>query len=206
VQKDQLSLQELSAAAGMTARNVRAYQTKGLIPPPIRKGRRSVYGAEHLKRLQAIEHARAKGASLSLIATHLADGRSLDDETLVDWSVTDVARAEIGRLLARLDHQRDAAAQAQVEELIAAGVFRREGRLVFTGRELAEALTVLQRRGLPIAAALGVAQRALQVARPVAESVRATVGADRRLAALDGPLAQVASYVFQQVVTEQTNG
>jgi DNA-binding transcriptional MerR regulator len=202
VQKDQLSLQELSAAAGMTARNVRAYQTKGLIPPPVRRGRRSVYGVEHLRRLQAIEQARAKGASLSLIATHLADGRALDDQTLVDWAVGTERRTEIGALLAKLDGQRDVVAQAQVEELIAAGIFQQEGRRVYTGRELAEVLTLLQRKGLPMAAALGVAQRALRAAAPVAESVRATVGAEPRLA-LHGQLTELACCVIRHVVTEQ---
>src|SRR5690349_14929704 len=85
VQKDHLTLDDLSAATGMTARNVRAYQTKGLIPPPTRQGRRSVYGVEHLRRLQAIERARARGASLSLIANHLAEGRPLEGDTLIGW-------------------------------------------------------------------------------------------------------------------------
>ena len=239
VQPEQLSLDELSAAAGMTARNVRAYQTKGLIPPPSRRGRRSVYGVEHLQRLQAIEHARQRGASLTLIATHLATVRPLDDDTVIGWTpsprghreAVDVVEAgpadppasvqrtdrvvalppaprdDIGSLLTALDAQRDAVAHAQVEELLAAGVFERVGPGVFTARDLATALVALQRQGLPIQAALGIAQRAIQLSRPVAESVEQAVGGlataatgRSQLREVRAQLGEVAGCVVRQVV------
>ncbi len=34
---------DLAQAAGMTVRNVRAYQERGLLPPPLRRGRTSWY-------------------------------------------------------------------------------------------------------------------------------------------------------------------
>ena len=198
METDRLSLEELSAAAGMTARNVRAYQTKGLIPPPSRAGRRSVYGTEHLHRLQAIERARRRGASLSLIAAHLAEGRPLDDDTLVDWHRT---AEDITPLLERLDIQRDPAANAHVGELLRAGVFRTEGRRVYTGRELAEALTTVQRQGLPLGVALGVAQRALQAAVPLAETIRESVAVlDGSAARAGRNLGEVAGTVFRHVI------
>jgi DNA-binding transcriptional MerR regulator len=227
VQPDQLSLQELSAAAGMTARNVRAYQTKGLIPPPSRRGRRSVYGPEHLQRLQAIERARERGASLTLIATHLAEGRPLDEDTVIGWApaprghreavlpdgpdrvaaLPPAPRDDIGSLLTALDAKRDAAAHAQVEELLAAGVFERIGPGVFTARDLATALVALQRQGLPIQAALGIAQRAMHLSRPVAESVEqavaglgATAGSRSQLREVRSRLGEVAGCVVRQVV------
>jgi DNA-binding transcriptional MerR regulator len=220
VQEQRLTLEDLSAAIGMTARNVRAYQTKGLIPPPGRQGRRSVYGVEHLRRLQAIERARARGASLSLIASHLAEGNALDDDTLVGWqSPPDRGgseaerrpvrsrRSEIGTLLAGLDHQRDPVAQARVEELLAAGVFVQEGRRVYTGRDLATAMTALQRQGLPVAIALGVAQRAMTAALPVAEAVRESVdGFGAVTASATSHLREVAVCVVRHVVSGQPAG
>jgi DNA-binding transcriptional MerR regulator len=186
----------------MTARNVRAYQTKGLLPPPTRQGRRSVYGPDHLQRLLAIERARARGASLSLIVSHLAEGRPLDEDTLVRWrpdagpsgsqdgeTPARRQRTEIGALLATLDHQRDPAAQGRIEELIAAGVFQQEGRRVYTGRDLATALQALQRQGLPVESALGVAQRALTAAVPIADSVR------RSMSELEGAPAAAADHL-----------
>ncbi|HEY6794911.1 MAG TPA: MerR family transcriptional regulator [Kineosporiaceae bacterium] len=210
--KDHLTLDDLSAATGMTARNVRAYQTKGLIPPPVRQGRRSMYGLEHLRRLQAIERARARGASLSLIATHLAEGRSLDEETVIGWPTApghraDAAderadrRTEIGPLLAQLDHQRDPGAKAQLEELIAAGIFHQEGRRVYADRDLAAALTALQGQGLPIRAALGVAGRTMAAAAPVADAVRQAIAElDVHEDQVTGHLGEVASRVVRQVI------
>jgi DNA-binding transcriptional MerR regulator len=229
VQTQQLSLDELSAAAGMTARNVRAYQTKGLIPPPSRRGRRSVYGTEHLQRLQAIERARQRGASLTLIATHLAEGRALDDDTVIGWAplprghresgptdppgrsaaLPPAPRDDIGSLLTVLDSQPDAVAQAQVEELLAAGVFERVGHGVFTARDLATALIALQGQGLPVQAALGIAQRAMHVSRPVAESIEQAVaalgattstGGRAQLREVRSHLGEVAGCVVRQVV------
>ena len=72
------SLADLARAAGMTTRNVRAYQTRGLIPPPLRVGRRSEYTTAHLERLRAIHRARAQGATLSLIADNLTRGDTID--------------------------------------------------------------------------------------------------------------------------------
>ena len=75
---DSLTLAELARTVGMTARNVRAYQTRGLLQAPLRAGRSSVYGAEHVRRLQQVQRARARGASLALLQTLIAEGRDLD--------------------------------------------------------------------------------------------------------------------------------
>ena len=73
-----LTLAELADAVGMTARNVRAYQTRGLLQPPRRSGRSSVYGDEHVRRLMQVQQARARGASLTLLRTLIREGRDLE--------------------------------------------------------------------------------------------------------------------------------
>jgi DNA-binding transcriptional MerR regulator len=80
-----LTLDELADACGMTARNIRAYQTRGLLPAPLRHGRRTVYDGRHVERLLAIHRARAAGASLALIASQLARTGNLADPTLGGW-------------------------------------------------------------------------------------------------------------------------
>jgi hypothetical protein len=206
---------------------------------------------EHLQRLQAIERARARGASLTLIATHLAQGRPLDEDTVIGWSsgsqsldtrgssassgsggtgddtsvdelaaapdrsrpagspstVTgprrrpDRRRTDIGALLAMLDAQRDVAAQAHVEDLVAAGVFERDGFTVMAAPDLADALTALQDHGLPVQTALGVAQHAMRVARPVVQSVDdAVAGLGGAGIAVRSQLGEVAGFVVRQVV------
>ena len=60
-------IEELAARAGMTVRNVRNYQTKGLLPPPQLQGRKGVYSDEHLARLELIKEMQAGGFNLTAI-------------------------------------------------------------------------------------------------------------------------------------------
>ncbi|MCX7070857.1 MAG: MerR family transcriptional regulator [Gammaproteobacteria bacterium] len=61
------TIDELARQAGTTVRNVRAYQDRGIIPPPERRGRAGVYNAEHLSRLRIIGQLLARGYTLSSI-------------------------------------------------------------------------------------------------------------------------------------------
>ena len=56
----------------MTVRNVRAHQSRGLLPPPEVRGRTGYYGAEHIARIELIRELQADGFNLELI------GRLLD--------------------------------------------------------------------------------------------------------------------------------
>jgi DNA-binding transcriptional MerR regulator len=99
---DSLTLAQLADAVGMTARNVRAYQTRGLLQPPRRAGRSSVYGDEHVRRLRQVQQARARGASLALLRTLIREGRDLEgvwaergaDETTPEDSTAEDSTAE----------------------------------------------------------------------------------------------------------------
>ena len=42
-----LTLDQLTERVGMSVRNVRFYTTKGLVPPPLRRGRSGYYTADH---------------------------------------------------------------------------------------------------------------------------------------------------------------
>lgn len=63
---------ELARAAGTTVRNVRAYQDRGLLPPPRREGRVGYYDDSHLARLGVIARLLDRGYSLSNIAELIA--------------------------------------------------------------------------------------------------------------------------------------
>src|SRR3954470_7261832 len=62
-----LTIDELAQRVGMTARNVRAYQSRGLIPPPRLKGRTGYYDEEHVARLELIRDLQAEGFNLESI-------------------------------------------------------------------------------------------------------------------------------------------
>lgn len=60
-------IDELAQAAQTTVRNVRAYQDRGLLPPPERRGRLGIYSGEHLARLQLIGQLLERGYSIASI-------------------------------------------------------------------------------------------------------------------------------------------
>ncbi|HKG16714.1 MAG TPA: MerR family transcriptional regulator [Solirubrobacteraceae bacterium] len=64
---EQLTIDELARETGMTVRNVRAYQSRGLLPPPEVRGRTGYYDAEHVARLRLIQEMQAEGFNLTAI-------------------------------------------------------------------------------------------------------------------------------------------
>ncbi|PTQ89296.1 MerR family transcriptional regulator [Agitococcus lubricus] len=61
------SIDELARVAGTTVRNVRAYQDRGILPPPERRGRNGIYTNAHLARLRMIGQLLARGYSIANI-------------------------------------------------------------------------------------------------------------------------------------------
>jgi DNA-binding transcriptional MerR regulator len=68
---DLRTVDELAAAAGVTVRTVRFYATKGLLPPPLLRGRTGLYGEDHLARLTLVRDLQAKGFTLQAIERFL---------------------------------------------------------------------------------------------------------------------------------------
>ena len=65
--EDRLTIGELAAAAGLTVRNVRNHQARGLIGPPRLQARTGYYGADDLERLKLIRAMQAEGFNLEAI-------------------------------------------------------------------------------------------------------------------------------------------
>ncbi len=64
---DLLTIDELAQRTGLTTRNIRAYQSRGLVPHPVKQGRTGYYGPEHIERLELIRELREEGLALDLI-------------------------------------------------------------------------------------------------------------------------------------------
>lgn len=60
-------IDELARLASTTVRNVRAYQDRGLVPPPRREGRVGLYSDAHLVRLRLINQLLDRGYTLANI-------------------------------------------------------------------------------------------------------------------------------------------
>lgn len=62
-----MTIRELAERTGMTVRNIRAHQTRGLLPPPVVRGRTGYYGREHVARIQLTREMQADGLNLEAI-------------------------------------------------------------------------------------------------------------------------------------------
>lgn len=75
-------IDDLAREAGTSVRNVRAYQDRGLLPPPRRSGRVAFYSEAHLVRLRLIGELLRRGYALANIGELLSAwerGRDLRD-------------------------------------------------------------------------------------------------------------------------------
>jgi DNA-binding transcriptional MerR regulator len=82
VERSDLTIDELAAAAGTTTRRVRSLQTLGLLPHPELRGRTGLYTVAHRERLAAILRLQARGFSLESLGVlfgALDAGHSLAD-------------------------------------------------------------------------------------------------------------------------------
>jgi DNA-binding transcriptional MerR regulator len=66
-QAERFTIDELARKTGMTVRNIRAHQSRGLLPPPEIRGRTGYYGQEHVARLELIGEMQADGFNLQSI-------------------------------------------------------------------------------------------------------------------------------------------
>jgi DNA-binding transcriptional MerR regulator len=65
-------LDELTERVGMSVRNVRFYSSRGLVPPPIRRGRSGYYSADHVARLELVQDLQSHGFTLAAIEKYVA--------------------------------------------------------------------------------------------------------------------------------------
>jgi DNA-binding transcriptional MerR regulator len=176
-EKQQFTLDELAAATGMTPRNVRAYQTRGLISPPDKRGRRSIYNHRHLRQLQAVRRARSEGATLSLISGVLTDGRRLSippsgritrSETVPG---TVRRRADLKRALARLGASSAEIARI-VDELTDVRAVASTGVRTVATADVVARLTQAHRLDIAPDQALHLAAEAAAAVQPLVDRIR----------------------------------
>jgi DNA-binding transcriptional MerR regulator len=157
-------IDDLARHAGTTVRNVRAYQDRGLLPPPRRNGRVGIYSEIHLARLRLIGQLLDRGYTLANIAELLdawERGRDLQTvlglENVVSSPWSDevpayISFAELEELLPGVDRRfLERAARLDLLEVEGDRLRVPSPRLLHAGAELAAA-------GVPIAFLLDHAQ------------------------------------------------
>lgn len=89
--KNEYTIDQLAWTVGATVRNVRAYQERGLLPPPEKRGRTGIYADAHLARLRMIQRLLDRGYTLNSIGELLQawqQGRDLGELLGLEDAVT----------------------------------------------------------------------------------------------------------------------
>src|SRR5215207_9651477 len=63
-----LTVEQLAYETGMSVRNIRNHQSRGLLPPPEVRARVGYYGLQHVARLRLIQEMQSEGFKLSAIS------------------------------------------------------------------------------------------------------------------------------------------
>ncbi|WP_158879388.1 MerR family transcriptional regulator [Amycolatopsis anabasis] len=157
---------DLARAAGTTVGNVRVYQDRGLLPPPMRRGRVAVYTEAHLARLRLILEMLKRGYAFAQIdemitawesGRDLADVLGLEEVLTQPWSDEAPQRVSLSELAREFGRY---ATPSNIRRVLRLGVVEQDGahivvrspRLLQAGRELLAA-------GVPLSAVLDIAEQ-----------------------------------------------
>jgi DNA-binding transcriptional MerR regulator len=146
-----LTIGELAEAAGMTVRNIRNHQSRGLLPPPDVVARTGYYGREHLERLRRIREMQADGYNLEAIRRLLSGSDLAQAATLPAEAPGELDAGELERRFG--PHGPAALGEAERLRLL---VPLGDGRWAVPSPALLRAVEAAVERGVDLAAALRV--------------------------------------------------
>jgi len=174
VTDDSLTIDELARRVGMTARNVRAHQSRGLIAPPRLEGRTGYYGPGHVARLERIRDLQDQGFNLEAIRRLLAAGDSPDEALDFMRALAVPFGDEQPQIVdgpAMLERWGDQMTPELVEQVVAQGFIRprEDGRFEIRSPRLERAAQELGELGVPFEVAVGITQTLRDHSEAVAE-------------------------------------
>lgn len=98
----ELTIEQLAHESGMSVRNIRNHQSRGLLPPPDVRARIGYYGSDHVARLRLIQEMQAEGFKLSAIEKLIGEhGVNADRLVGLRQAVTSPFAAETPEVLTR---------------------------------------------------------------------------------------------------------
>jgi DNA-binding transcriptional MerR regulator len=101
-EKATLTVEQLAYETGMSVRNIRNHQSRGLLPPPEVRARTGYYGPEHVARLRLIQEMQAEGFKLSAISRLIGEhGADADRFVGLRQAVTAPIESEAPEVLSR---------------------------------------------------------------------------------------------------------
>src|SRR5436190_10717445 len=175
---DRLTIDELARRTGMTVRNIRAHQSRGLLPPPEIDGRTGFYGAEHVARLELIAEMQADGFNLAAIKRLLENSSGSESEmlgfkrALLAWEEEDPQLITAEELAERLKLDGAAPDPRQLRRAIKAGflVDLGGGSFEVPSPSLFRAAEELRDLGVPVATLIAVLEQIEDASRAIASS------------------------------------
>jgi DNA-binding transcriptional MerR regulator len=176
-----LTLDDLTRRVGMTVRTIRFYTTKGLVPPPLRRGRSGYYTPEHVARLELVQELQSHGFTLAAIERYVAgipadaspEDIALARTMLAPWQSDLPVEMDQAQLEARAGRS---LSSEDVATLQALGVLRRrDTAYLVAGNQLAIGLRLLELgfpREVAVAAAAVYQEHGEQMAKELFEVIR----------------------------------
>ena len=168
-----LTVEQLAYETGMSVRNIRNHQSRGLLPSPEVRARTGYYGEQHVERLRLIQQMQAEGFKLSAIKRLLGDQGSAAERFIgLRRAVTAPMEAEAPEVITLADlEERFGPAGENAKVLLKAqklGVLVNlgDGTFEVPSPALLRAAEEVVDRGVPLEAALS----ALEKVRRNAES------------------------------------
>lgn len=164
----EMTIRELAERTGMTVRNIRAHQTRGLLPAPVVRGRTAYYSDEHVARIALTREMQADGLNLEAIRRVLD---SADGSASAIFDFTRALRApfedeapeifEADELAGIWAEPPDPKLLRQAEKL---GIFRTlpDGRVEVISPRLVEAAAELAKLGIGAKGSIATAEKLRQ--------------------------------------------
>ncbi len=162
--KAELTIEQLAYETGMSVRNIRNHQSRGLLPAPEVRARIGYYGADHVARLRLIQEMQAEGFKLSAIERLIGEhGVAADRFVGLRQAITAPFEAESPEVLSReelaerfaTDDDKLLAKAQKLGLLVPLGDDRYEA----PSPALLRAAEDVMGRGIPLAAALAVIEK-----------------------------------------------
>lgn len=171
-----LTLDELTNRVGMSVRTIRFYTSKGLVPPPLRRGRSGYYTAEHIARLELVQELQSHGLTLSAIEKYVStipgtaspEDIALHRTMLAPWMAEQPVRMSHDELEQRAGRP---LGEPELETLTALGiVLPEDGGYQVAVSQLSVGLGLLE-LGYPTEAALAATEMYARHGRQIAEEL-----------------------------------
>jgi DNA-binding transcriptional MerR regulator len=170
-----MTVEELAEASGLTVRNIREYQTRGLIPPPELEGRKGFYREQHLVRLRLIRDLQHEGLNLQGIGWLLERAPAEATEEVARFErILFAPWTEEEPVVLRtqeLTHQLGTVPGSEVRRAIDLDIVRPLGddRWEVPSPRLIEAGAALVELGIPVRVALDTVERLIGISQDVAQ-------------------------------------